>query len=162
MCHSLVGDGDVNPTASDLKPRKKLKITLYCSASVNSTCFATMRATKENQPGAKAASQRLGYLGMLKRRASANKTAQGPYGLTRKFLTSSTVIVASPLMPEPWPISARVNKPENDDPSIVEPIALALRLNCTFPTFLARCASLCHLAYLDYAVGMPFPWCCYR
>jgi hypothetical protein len=24
-----------------------------------------------------------------------------------------------------WPISTRVNKPENDDPSIVEPIALA-------------------------------------
>jgi len=24
-----------------------------------------------------------------------------------------------------WPISIRVNKPENDDPSIVEPIALA-------------------------------------
>jgi putative SOS response-associated peptidase YedK len=24
-----------------------------------------------------------------------------------------------------WPISARVNKPENDDPSIVEPIELA-------------------------------------
>jgi hypothetical protein len=72
-------------------------MTPYCSASVNSTCFATMRATKENQPGAKAASQRLGYLGMLKRRASANKTAQGPCGLTRKFLTSSTVIAASPL-----------------------------------------------------------------
>jgi hypothetical protein len=24
-----------------------------------------------------------------------------------------------------WPISTRVNKPENDDPSIVEPIELA-------------------------------------
>jgi len=24
-----------------------------------------------------------------------------------------------------WPISTRVNKPENDDPSIVEPIKLA-------------------------------------
>jgi hypothetical protein len=24
-----------------------------------------------------------------------------------------------------WPISTRVNKPENDDPSIVEPITLA-------------------------------------
>ena len=24
-----------------------------------------------------------------------------------------------------WPISTRVNKPENDDPSIVEPIAIA-------------------------------------
>jgi putative SOS response-associated peptidase YedK len=24
-----------------------------------------------------------------------------------------------------WPTSAKVNKPENDDPSIVEPIALA-------------------------------------
>jgi hypothetical protein len=24
-----------------------------------------------------------------------------------------------------WPISTRVNKPENDDPSIVEPIAVA-------------------------------------
>jgi putative SOS response-associated peptidase YedK len=24
-----------------------------------------------------------------------------------------------------WPISARVNKPENDDPSIVEPVELA-------------------------------------
>jgi hypothetical protein len=24
-----------------------------------------------------------------------------------------------------WPISKRVNKPENDDPSIVEPIELA-------------------------------------
>ena len=24
-----------------------------------------------------------------------------------------------------WPISTRVNKPENDDPSIVEPIVLA-------------------------------------
>jgi len=24
-----------------------------------------------------------------------------------------------------WPISTRVNKPENDDPSIIEPIALA-------------------------------------
>jgi len=24
-----------------------------------------------------------------------------------------------------WPISTRVNKPENDDPSIVEPVALA-------------------------------------
>jgi hypothetical protein len=24
-----------------------------------------------------------------------------------------------------WPISNRVNKPENDDPAIVEPIALA-------------------------------------
>jgi hypothetical protein len=23
-----------------------------------------------------------------------------------------------------WPISARVNKPENDDPSIIEPIEL--------------------------------------
>jgi putative SOS response-associated peptidase YedK len=33
-----------------------------------------------------------------------------------------------PFPPEPirmWPISTRVNKPENDDPSIVEPIALA-------------------------------------
>jgi hypothetical protein len=24
-----------------------------------------------------------------------------------------------------WPISTRVNKPENDDPSIIEPIELA-------------------------------------
>jgi putative SOS response-associated peptidase YedK len=31
-----------------------------------------------------------------------------------------------PAEPMPmWPISTRVNKPENDDPSIVEPIAIA-------------------------------------
>jgi putative SOS response-associated peptidase YedK len=33
------------------------------------------------------------------------------------------------LMPM-WPISTRANKPENDDPSIVEPIDLG-RLSCT-------------------------------
>jgi putative SOS response-associated peptidase YedK len=27
-----------------------------------------------------------------------------------------------------WPISTRVNKPENDDPAIIEPIALATDL----------------------------------
>ena len=36
--------------------------------------------------------------------------------------------------------STRVNKPENDDPSIVEPIAIAS--NRTAPTFLVRFASL--------------------
>ena len=55
-----IGDGDANPTAKDLKPRKKLKMIPYCSATVNSACFAMMRATKDNQPGAKAASHRLG------------------------------------------------------------------------------------------------------
>jgi len=93
--HSLMtGEGDANPTAKDLKPRKKLKTIPYCSATVNSACFATMRATKENQPGAKAAIQRLGYLGMLNSRANATKTAQGPFGPTRKLLTSSKVIAA--------------------------------------------------------------------
>jgi putative SOS response-associated peptidase YedK len=33
-----------------------------------------------------------------------------------------------PFPPEPmrmWPISTRVNKPENDDPSILDPVELA-------------------------------------
>jgi putative SOS response-associated peptidase YedK len=36
--------------------------------------------------------------------------------------------LTQPFPPEPmrmWPISTRVNKPENDDPSIVEPIEMA-------------------------------------
>jgi hypothetical protein len=33
-----------------------------------------------------------------------------------------------------WPISTRVNKPENDDPSIVEPVELAGATELTRPT----------------------------
>ena len=57
--------------------------------------------------------------------------------------------------------STRVNKPENDDPSIVEPIAIAtvivppLRFWCGSPRY-------AHLTHLDCAVGVPFLWCCYR
>ena len=36
-----------------------------------------------------------------------------------------------------WPISTRVNKPENDDPSIVEPIELSAAQQ-PLPTFLAK------------------------
>lgn len=40
-----------------------------------------------------------------------------PHDLMRPF----------PAEPMPvWPISTRVNKPENDDPSVVEPIDLAM------------------------------------
>jgi hypothetical protein len=31
-----------------------------------------------------------------------------------------------------WPISTRVNKPENDDPSIIEPIELASDAACFY------------------------------
>jgi putative SOS response-associated peptidase YedK len=43
-----------------------------------------------------------------------------------------------------WPISTRVNKPENDDPSIVEPIAIATSAAQLYRpyAFLVRCASL--------------------
>jgi putative SOS response-associated peptidase YedK len=33
-----------------------------------------------------------------------------------------------------WPISTRVNKPENDDPSILEPIELAAMDDCGAPS----------------------------
>ena len=45
----------------------------------------------------------------------------------RRVLTDPRDLM-QPFPPEPmrmWPISTRVNKPENDDPSIVDPIELA-------------------------------------
>jgi hypothetical protein len=48
--------------------------------------------------------------------------AKSAHGRNREQLDQSLSFPAE--LMRIWPISTRVNKPENDDPSIIEPIAM--------------------------------------
>jgi putative SOS response-associated peptidase YedK len=48
-----------------------------------------------------------------------------PHALAQRWARPSDLMRPLPAGPmRMWPISTRVNKPENDDPSVVEPIEL--------------------------------------
>jgi hypothetical protein len=62
----------------------------------------------------------------ISRAAAENWPLRAGIRMPAIFLASCDLMRPFPSEPmRTWPISTRVNKPENDDPSIVEPVELA-------------------------------------